>query len=196
MFRNRPPSSSLHCESAGFSMAEALLAMTIASVAGTAMLSSLFAAIRTSSLAVESTVAAGLAQQLMDEVAAVSFPNGTQPALPPNSLRSAFTNLDNFAGYTATPPIDRYGLPIGTEGSVPGSPRPVNMQPNPSELANYTQNVIVEQVQPGGPTGWTVVSSSPNYRRVTVQIVVTDPNTAPRVAAELMRVFSYVPANP
>lgn len=182
----------------GFTMAESLLAMTIATVSATAMLTSLGIAITTSSNAAESLIAGGLAQQLMDEVSTFPFPTGNTTAASSGTPRSQFIDMDSFSNYIASPPVDRRGKVIGTEGD-PNSATPTTraavMQPNSTYLAAFTQRVLVERVVPNG-TDWTVVGTASNYRRVTVTITVSTSNRAMRTPAQLVRIFTYVPPAP
>ena len=83
-------------------MVESLLAMSIATVAGTAMLTSVFAAISSSSAAAETAIAAGLSDQLMDEIAATRFPAATNNPLAQPKVRATFDDIDDFSGWLAT----------------------------------------------------------------------------------------------
>lgn len=177
------------------SLVESLVAMSIATVAGTAMLTSIFAAISSSTSAVDVAIGTGLAEQLLDEIAATRFPAATNNPLSQPRVRATFDDIDDFAGWVAVPPLDRNGLSIGTEAapSLGATQRPVDMQPDAQYLSTVSQEVVVERVQPSGTGGWTVVTQHTNYRRVTVRIKKTVPNSATKTLSEVVRIFAYVP---
>lgn len=181
----------------GFSLAETLIAITIATVSGMAMLTSLGTAVRTASRATDAAVAQGLAAQLMDEVASVRFPDPVNPVA--SGTRSSFDDIDDFADYTATPPVDGNGNAIGTEGTSSWGfylPRPSVMRPDNSFLNTLTQEVQVERVEPVGTTSWNVVTTFSDYRRVTVRIKATDDKQQVSTLAETTRIFARVAAVP
>jgi prepilin-type N-terminal cleavage/methylation domain-containing protein len=181
----------------GFTLAETLIAITIATVSGLAMLTSLGTAVRTASRATDAGVTQGLAAQLMDEVASVRFPDLINP--PVVGPRRTFDDIDDFANYTSTPPVDGNGNAIGTEGTSSWGfylPRPSTMRPDRSFLDTLTQEVQVERVVPVGTTSWNVVATFSEYRRVTVRIKATDDNNQISTLAELTRIFAHVPAVP
>jgi len=183
---------------AGFSMFESVVAVSVATVAGAALLSSLGAAIRSSSNAALSAEARGLAAQLMDEIASVRFPPETNTP-PAGSTREFFDDIDDYQGWSSSPPKNRKGLAVGTEGAtVAGSvqARPSELQPDAGYMARFTRQVIVERIKPNGGTGWDVVPEHTNHRRVTVRVLYTDGQSNTRMVAEITRVFSYVPLAP
>ena len=133
----------------GFTMAESLMAIAIAAVSATAMLTSVAAAIQTSTNSINDALGQGLAQQLMDEVASVDFPSGTSTTLGTGTPRSAFRDIDDFAGYLSSPPVDRNGFPIGTEGpgSQPPATRAIWMQPDLNFFSGLTQFLSINFTQ-------------------------------------------------
>lgn len=184
-------------------MIESLLAVAITSVAGAALLSSLGAAVQASTHALHTSVARGLADQLMDEIATVRYPNpgATVPPPPsnPGTDRSDFDDLDDYHGWTAQPPRSRTGEILGEEGyTILGFslPRLNQMRPDAKFLERLRRSVSVEAVEPDGSGGWTTVNTASKHRRVTVQVSYTDGQNNTAVYAELSRVFSYVPITP
>lgn len=171
------------------------MAMAVAAISGTALLTSVGTAIQTSSEALNSSVAMGLAEQLMDEVSSTRFPAAANTTLPAGSTRAAFDDMDDFSGYSHSPPLDRNGYVIGTEGpgSLPPSLRAIWMQPDSSYLAGFSQQILVERLVPSGSNGWTVVSQHTNYRRVTVTINLTDGSAQTKTLAQVVRVFANAP---
>jgi type II secretory pathway pseudopilin PulG len=180
-------------------MLESLAAVTIVSVSGTALLAAAMAAVQSSSQGTNVLVAQGIADQLMDEIAAARFPDGVSPAPPRGTLRAQFNDLDDFSGWSAQPPTDRQGTPLGTEGMTVGStlsPRPDNARAALDFLKSLTESVTVERVQPDGAAGWYVVSQHTGYRRVTVRVSSTDANSVATPLATNVRIFAAVAMTP
>ncbi len=202
----------------GFSMVEALVAVSVTTIAGAALLTSIGAAVRSSTDATHAAVARGLAEQLMDEIAASRFPDSTTTTLSSaitrtplsatylwgsRMTREAFDDIDDYDGWTRRPPVDRQGHRIGTEGAlIQGGrrkwhyPRLFHMRPDGRFLQSFTREVQVERIRPDTGSDWTVVSRATDYRRVTVRVKYTDAESHTTTLAEISRIFSYVPAAP
>lgn len=185
----------------GVTLMESIAAVSITTIAGAAMLTSVSAAIRSSSDTTYTFLARGLAQQLMDEIAAVRFPPAT--ASPPASTanRIQFDDIDDYDGWSS--PSGRMQLRngeiIGEESyKVDGREltRPTLMQIDPTFLSQFRREVNVERVQSNGSGGWTVVTQHTNYRRVTVTTFYTDGNADTRPLAVLTRILSYARVAP
>ena len=182
----------------GFSMVEALIAVTITTIGGAALLTSIGAAVRTSTDAAHRAVARGLAEQMIDEIAAQRFPAPINPT-PSGTSRSSFDDIDDYDGWSARPPQDREGHPMGTEGGTDSGvavPRLDAMRPDLDLIGRFTRRVDVERIQPNSSSGWTVVSQHTNYRRVTVRVNYTDGQSNIATLAEISRIFTYVPFTP
>lgn len=183
---------------AGFSMFESVVAVSVATVAGAALLSSLGAAIRSSSDAALATIARGTAEQLMDEIASVRFPASSNSP-PGGTTRESFDDIDDYAGWSASPPTSRTGQTLGTQGATVSGViqnRASALLADTDFINSFTHEVLVERIQPDGGTGWTVTTSHTNHRRVTVLVKYTDGQANTRTLAEITRVFSYVPVAP
>jgi hypothetical protein len=179
-------------------MVEALIAVTITTIGGAALLTSVGAAVQTSTDAVHRAVARGLAEQMIDEIAAQRFPAATNPT-PAGTSRSSFDDIDDYDGWSARPPQDRQGLSMGTEGgTVSGAavPRLDAMRPDLDLIGRFTRRVEVERIQPDSSSGWTVVSQHTNFRRVTVRVDYTDAQANTATLAEISRILTYVPFAP
>jgi len=186
----------------GFSMVESLLAVSITTIAGAALLTSIGAAVRASSDATHRAVARGLAAQMMDEIAAVRFPplvaNG-QTMLNGSTTRDQFADIDDYDGWSASPPVDRSGRPLGyeaTDSSGTQIPRPAAMRPDERFLRQFTRKVVVERVVAGSVSGWQVTTGETGYRRVTVRVAFSNGSASSSVLSEVTRIFSYVPVAP
>ncbi len=182
----------------GFSMVEAVIAVSITTLAGGALLASLGGAVHSSTDAMQASVARGLAEQLIDEIASTRFPPETN-STPSGAGRSGFDDIDDFASWSSSPPVDRQGTSLGADGlddsGLPAA-RPTGLQPDLSFMARFTRAVVVERVDPDTGSGWNVVSQHTNFRRVTVSVTYTDAQSHTKTLAELTRIFSYVPVAP
>lgn len=183
---------------AGFSMFESIVAVSVATVAGAALLTSLSAAIRSSGDAALTAQAYGLAEMLMDEIASVRFPESSNTP-PAGITREFFDDIDDYAGWSASPPTYRLGGAVGTQGATIGGTvysREVAMQPYSLALGNFRHEVVVERIEPDGGTGWNVVPQHTNHRRVTVLVKHTDAQANVSTLASITRIYSYVPVAP
>lgn len=182
----------------GISMVESLIAVAVTAVAGGALLSSLGAAVQASTHASDALIARGLADQLMDEVRAARFPqDGDVRSL--DSTRESFDDLDDYHGWSARPPVDRSGIALGQEGLMSGNVRQSRMtvlQADPSALANFTREVIVEPVESDGSGGWMAADASADSRRITVRVRYTDARLNSSTLAEVIQIISHVPSSP
>ncbi len=187
-----------------FSMVEALIAVTITAIAGGALLTSIGSAVQTSSESTHTLVAQGLAEQLMDEIAATRFPEDvpvtTKTGITESALtRDEFENIDEYSGWKQSPPTARDGSIVGTEGFQLWNqqiPRLTMMRLNPKYINPFSRLVDVERVEPDSGSGWTVVTRHTNHRRVTVRVNYLSPNGTSATLSKVTRIFSYVPAAP
>ena len=180
----------------GITLVETILAVSLSTFAAGALLTALSSSVQVSTDCLHTVIANGLADQLMDEIAAVKFPPGTNGT---GSGRSGFDDLDDYDGYTASPPQARNGLLIGTEGTLTSgvsAARPQSFQPDPRMLSRYRQQVTVEKLAEITGNQWVVVSQSTTLRRVTVTISYTNAQGATSSLAVQTRVFSNVAITP
>ncbi len=189
VFRTRRP---------GISMVEALVAVTVTTIAGAALLTSIGAAVRSSTDAAHLAVARGLAEQMMDKIAAVRFPDDDIQQ-PSPTTRENFDDIDDYNGWSSSPVQDRNGRALGTEGDAAASGaefRPTSLRPDTRFLNRLTRRVEVERIRPDPDSGWSIVSEHTNFRRVTVRVDDTNSQSNTKVLADISRVFSLVPVAP
>lgn len=191
----------------GFTYAESMIALAVLSLAGAALLNSVAGAVSASNDSLYRTIGKGLAQQLLDEIAAAKFPSGTTTATPTGPFRSAFATIDDYAGWTESPPRTKAGEVLGNDCGATasqsymllmtgnGSSRDAALQAAPGFVDRFTRSVLVERVQPG-PTGWTVQAQHTPHRRVTITVTYTAGNQPARMVAQASRVFSSVAPSP
>ena len=191
----------------GFTYAESMIAMAVLSLAGAALLSSVAGAVNSSNDSIYRSVGQGLAEQLMDEVAAAKFPTGTATNPSTSPLRSAFATIDDYADWVESPPRTKAGEVLGADDGATASVAYTNMmdgkqgsrtselQAAPNFVNRFTRSVLVERVQLGA-SGWTVATQHTPLRRVTVTVTYTANNQPARSVAQMVRIFSSVPPAP
>lgn len=190
----------------GFTYAESMIALAVMSLAGAALLNSVAGAVQSSNDSIYRSVGQGLAEQLMNEIAASKFPTGTASAPNPIPLRSWFTTIDDYDKFSESPPRTKAGEVLGNDDAADAGVAYMNMMlgksgSRTSELAaapnfigRFTRSVMVERLQPGA-SGWTVVTQHTPHRRVTVSVSYTA-NKTTRTVAQVVRVFSSVSPAP
>jgi prepilin-type N-terminal cleavage/methylation domain-containing protein len=192
----------------GFTLIEALVATTIAAIAGTALLEGVYGSIGSTKFAQEQAIANGLAQMLMDEIAGKMYcAVRNQPyetTLGPSAAeqaglgRSLFNDIDDFNGVRTAPPKDPWNIAIGDDDGR-GNTSASNGLRHPSLrvssfLANWRHEVDVYYVSATNFTTKLSAGQTSDFRCVEVRIYVNDPNGARRNVATLKRVVAYVPS--
>jgi len=196
--QTRVSNSSPICPRSGVTLVETVIAVSLMTFAASALLTALSSSVQVSTDSLHVAVASGLADQLMDEIAMVKFPSATSTFGGGGMGRTSFDDLDDYNGYSVSPPQARSGMLIGTEGqNSSGSAlyRPQQFQPDPRSLSRYRQQVTVEKIAESGTT-WVTVSQSTTLRRVTVTITYTDALGKTTTLATQTRVFSNVAVAP
>jgi type II secretory pathway pseudopilin PulG len=184
----------------GFSLIEALVALSITSLAGAVLLLSVQSSLDTTVLAVDQTIADGIAQQTLDEILTKRYEG--QGENPLNTILGAttsellglgtalFDDADDYAGYVAQPLKGQYGETLGT-GDDSGNLRLQNFRVRSDFFQNWRVRVDVYYVD---PTNHTITSATPtNFRAIDVHVeqVRTDGSVAPLSARK--RVINFIP---
>jgi prepilin-type N-terminal cleavage/methylation domain-containing protein len=188
----------------GFTLVEALVSTAITAVASAAVLLGIANSIDATDANLQQTLAVGMAQQLMDEIAARRYvePGGNPYAtsLGPDAGetigpgRSQFDDIDDYNGYRCQPPTDRFGIVLGQDDGQGGT-RHANFQARSGYLGRWHQQVDVYYVDNADPSKALPANSTSNYRAVRVMILVDDAVRGPLQRAQLTRVFAYVPGS-
>jgi len=189
-----PPRSP--CVRSGISLVEALVAMTITATAGAALLTSIGSAMGTSRELVRQTVARGLGDQLMDEIAAAPFPEKKAKRPSEKDTRQLFDDLDDYDGWSDQPPTTRNGELIGQEGLLwrrDGLTRLLRMRANTTFLARFRRHVLVEPIVADTRGGWRKATAQSDLRRVTIRVDYIDAEDHENTLYSIARVFAYVP---
>jgi len=187
----------------GFTLMEALVALAITATAGSALLLGVTSSINTTGDCLEQTIAAGMAQQLMDEVAGARYmelgcsahdrylqPGGVEAA---TGTRELFDDIDDFNGIRQRPPTDRWGIPLGHDDNA-GDRRHPNFFAAPGGIDRWRQEVDVYYVDAADFTRKLSSGQVSDYRAIEVRIVDVDPDRGDRPLSTLRRVVAYVPA--
>lgn len=186
----------------GFTFIEAMVAVSITSMVGVAILLGVSASLQSSSAALEQTVALGMAQQLMDELAGKRYaeaptnpydtplgPVGNEAAGPG---RSQYNNIGDYNGLASQPPLDPWGISLGADDGLGGT-RHSNFQAS-TFFANWQESAEVYYVDPANPAKRLPDGQTSGSRAVEVHIAVQDRTGVVRQVLTLRRVFAYVPA--
>lgn len=186
---------------AGFTLVEALVSITIAALASSALYLGLIGNLHTTQHALEQTIANGIAEQIIDEVmgqAYVTGGNPLQPTLNPDAWEAAgnhrerYNDIDDYNGVVAAPPQDMYGVTLGNDNGL-GGLRHQNFRAAASFLANWREEIDVYYVSEAN-TSVKVTSAPYSYlRAVEVRIYAVESPSRRRLITKTRRVHGYVP---
>src|SRR5262245_57308704 len=184
-----------------FSLIEALIALTITSMAGAILLLGVQSSLDTTIEAVERTIADGVAQQTMDEiltkryVASGGNPLGTTLGPLVNELLGSggtalFGEVDAYAGYIAQPIKGTWGETLGT-GDDNGNLRLENFRVRSDYFQNWRVRVDVYYVNPAN--NLQASATATNFRAIEVNVELVRPNGAIFPLASRKQVITYIP---
>jgi type II secretory pathway pseudopilin PulG len=190
----------------GFSLVEAMMGVTVLAMAGAVLLLGVETSLRTTIDAEDQTIAAGLAQQLADEALGQRYMESLavgplQVPLSPNAYelggagRERFNDIDDYHGFRAQPPKDRFGMELG-RGDSSGSSRNTNFQLPAGKFSRWRQEVDVYYVSPTDPTVKLTGTQTSYYRCVEVRILREESAGVFETLATVKRVIAYVPPPP
>ncbi len=179
-----------------------MIAVTITAVAGAALLLGISSSLQGTTDSLEQTVALGMAQQLMDEIAGMQYaenpaspydtPLGPTTAESAGPGRSHYTNLADYNGLSNAPPTDPWGIELGMDDGQ-GATRDPAMQDS-AYFTNWQRSATVYYVSPTNLASALPAGQTSNYRAVEVHISVQD-QTGMKPVLKLRRVFGYVPSS-
>lgn len=186
---------------AGFTLTEALVALSLTAMAGAVLLVSAQSALDTGDEALEQTIALGMAQQLIDEALGATYcakdASPTDTFLGRNSYedgglgRERYSDTDDYNGLRISPAEDRFGSTLGT-GNGAGTARHANFRLRSNYFTNWRQEVDIYYVSDSNPSVRLTGTSTSNSRAVEVRITRTDSAGRRRELAKVRRVYSYV----
>lgn len=189
----------------GFSLAEALIAMSIVAMSGSVLLLLAQTVLDAGTGAVDRQVAEGIADQVIEEILTKRYmapgDNPLNATLAPGSGdlagpgRSQFNDIDDYNGFTAKPLPGIYGESLGIGNDAGANRAPLFALPS-SYFENWRLSVTISYVS---PTDNSVVLSNTSsstrsyYRQINVQIDYVDSSGTALPLANRKRVVTYVP---
>jgi hypothetical protein len=187
----------------GFSLAESIIAIGLTSMAGTGLLLALASSLQSTTNATDRAIAAGMADQLMDEIMGCRYSaagaGAYQIPLCPNSYemagsgRERYDDTDDYTGFIAQPAKDQYGIELGQGDDVGGLRHP-NFRLPSGTFSNWRQEIDVYYVSESNPSVKLTGSNTSNMRAVEVRIYRQDGNRGKELLKQARRVYAYVPS--
>jgi hypothetical protein len=189
---------------AGFSLAESLLAITLTSVAGGAILLGLASAAQSTRGVMDRAIATGMAAQLMDEILGCRYSGAGSGAyqipLCPNTWetqgtgRERYDDIDDFVSVVSQPATDEYGVALGLGNGQSTSLRHPNFRLPANYFSQWRQEVSVYYVSENDPSVKLTGNNVSNLRAVEVRIYRDDGNRGRELLDSVRRVVGYVPS--
>lgn len=187
----------------GFTLAESLIAITVVATAGGALMMSMGSSVETTRYTLDRMIAAGLAEQVMDEIMGTRYaevgassqewPFGASVAEAAGEGRSLYDDTDDFDAFTSSPPEDDNGMEIGQYDPT-GSSRHSKFAIPGGYVDDWTQEIDVYYVDEDDPTVRLDDGDTSNMRAVEVRIYEPTIGGSTRLLVSLRRVFAYVPS--
>ena len=188
-----------------FTLVEALMATAVTAIAGSTLLIGISSSLRTTDDNMRATIAFGIAEQLMDEIAGSRYAGAGdgpyQVSLGPSLAEAAgggrqlYDDIDDYHQFTAGPPQDPWGIPLG-RGQGDGTLRNPNFQISDGFFDAWRREVEVYYVDESDHSVRLSAVQTSNFRAVEVRVYYTDPVAGEVLLADVRRVFSYFPVTP
>ncbi|QDU30936.1 hypothetical protein ETAA8_60890 [Anatilimnocola aggregata] len=196
-----PRSHRLGWQRSGFSLVEALVALTITTLAGSVMLLAIESCLSSTGDAVDRMIADGMANQLLNEMALKRFMavgdtplsiSGPSAYETSGSGRERYNDLDDYKNFSVKPAEGIWGEALGT-GNDSGSLRNSNFRVPSSYFTNWRQKVEIYFVSATDHSVRLTGSSTSYYRafEVTIEYVHVDGRVI--LLAKRRRVYAYLP---
>lgn len=191
----------------GFTLVEALAAITIMAFAGSVMLLAAQTSLDATDDAAKQAIAQGICEQVLDEIISKRYMaigeayNANRLNHSNTETRSTYNDTDDFAGYSAQPIQDLTEITLGT-GNDAGGLRHANFRVQSGYFSNWRLRVDVYYVSatdmsvrldspPIAAGGILTFTSGYRAAEVTVEYQNSDGSFQP--LANGRRVFAYVP---
>ncbi len=185
----------------GFTLIEALVAICLAALAGSALLLGTTSSIYSTDDALRQTIANGMAQQLMDEAVGCRYMDlggspyqttlGPDAAETVGGTRKLYDDTGDFNGFRSQPPTDLYGATLGTDDGQ-GGQRNAAFQCRAGFFQNWQQEIDVYYVSDTDLATPLPAGQTSDYRAVEVHIIYNDPASGSRELVQLRRIVAYV----
>jgi len=187
----------------GFTLVEAMIALSITALAGSVLLLGIESTLDTSYDVLAKTQAEGLAKQLMDEIMGLRYCNVAnlpyQTILGPSTWEKAgagrerFNDTDDFNGYECLPAENIWGATLG-QGDDEGGTRNPRFQVRSSYFENWKVKIDVYYVSESDPSTRLAGIQTSDFRAVDIHVYYKNPDDSLTELAHLRRVYAYVPA--
>lgn len=183
----------------GFTLVEAMVAITVLALAGSVLLLAVDTSLQNTTDAVDRSIADGLAQQLLDEISLARFMEPGTDAGDPlgptawetgGSGRERFNDTDDYHNFTAQPVEGLWGEPLGT-GDDTGDSRHSAFQVPSSFFDSWRQRVEVYFVDPIDHS-IRLTSGTSDYRGIEVHIERIEPDGRVVPLATRKKVLTYI----
>ncbi|MBA2114968.1 type IV pilus modification PilV family protein [Bremerella alba] len=190
----------------GFSLMEAVVAMSIVAFASSVLLLGVEATLESVEEQEETTIADGIARQMLDEIQGHNWvdsvvrdhPYQTTLAPSPDELlgpgRSQFDDTDDYNDYSATPPVHIGGEALSATDST-GDTLPEAFRPRSGFLDNWRISVEVAYLSENDHSVQVADHAPTNYRVLICRVYRRNRDNSWREVVERERVISYIPAH-
>jgi len=158
---------------------------------------------QTTQLSVESSIARGIAEGLVDEVLGTRYAAAGagpyQTSLTASSWeragqgRERFNDTDDFNQFSAQPVEGPWGVALGLGNDV-GGLRHAHFQLPANYFSGWSEEIEVYYVDESNPSVRLTGTNTSNFRAVEVRILADNHDGTQRELATLRRVYAYVPA--
>jgi len=190
----------------GFSLMEAVVAMSIVAFASSVLLLGVEATLESVEEQEEITIADGLARQMLDEIQGQNWVDPSVRSTPyqvtlsasPDELlgpgRSQFDDTDDYNNYTATPPVHIDGEDLAATDAT-GDTLPEAFRPRSDFLSNWRLTVEVAYLSETDHSTQVADHNPTNYRALICRVYRRNRDNTWREIVERTRVISYIPAH-
>ena len=187
----------------GFTLVEAMVAITLIALAGSALLLATQTSSDSMEQAFEQNLARGIANQMVEEVlgrryvAAGGSPYqypltaGSHEITSPQQ-RILFDDTDDFHNYSSRPLRDPWAIELGL-GDAAGGLRHPNFQLRDDYFDDWMAGISVHYADPNDLSRNLTGSNTSGYRALTVTLGRHEENGSVRRLATVRRVYGYVP---
>lgn len=189
--------------SGGFTLVEAMVAITLIALAGSALLLATQTSMDSSDLAFEQSLARGIANQIVDEVMGRRYgAAGASPYQYPLSAgshetstpqkRILFDDSDDFNNYASRPLRDPWAVELG-QGDGAGGSRHENFQVRDDYFDNWEVAISVRYANANDLSQNLTGSNTSGYRALEVTVRKHNDDGSVRRLATVRRVYGYFP---
>lgn len=184
----------------GLTLVEAMAALTVMAMASAVALTAVQSSLQLAEDSVDETIAAGLAEQLLDEALGQRYMAvGTDPYQYPfgpsaweqrSVARERWNDMDDYHGWTAVGVVDRWGIPLGDDDGH-GGRRLADFQLPRRFLGDWRRRVEMHYVADDEPSIRLPGGQTSSTR--SIEVVVERPaGDGWRELARARRVVTYV----